>query len=64
MSTRSRRPKRSRAPSESGAPKRSYRPPRLVRYGTIVELTQSNVLKDGPNDRALPGMIGWLKSVV
>lgn len=57
MSTRKRREKR------ADAPKRAYRQPRLVRYGTIVELTRSNVVKLGGNDGALT-MVGFFKSVV
>jgi hypothetical protein len=57
MSTRSRREER------SVVRKRAYGAPRLVRYGTIVELTQANILKLGPNDGALT-MVGHFKSVV
>lgn len=57
MSSRKRREER------TDAPKRAYRRPRLVRYGTIVELTRSNVVKLGGNDGALT-MVGFFKSVV
>ena len=46
-----------------GAKPRPYRTPRLVRYGTIVELTQNSLSKVGGNDALAIKMVGFFKSV-